>query len=157
MQVWRDIGKHLQLKDSQCITGDKAVQFLGREYQGVRGHGRRGIRVPQTDKYFEDAGRQGALTVPRRRWKATVHAERLPRCRICREVLWREVGDASEGRHECSKWCMRYIAGTKDEWLYLTVSDRKYDPQVNSSRTMSTSARTGRATHAQVSAPVRHS
>lgn len=28
------------------------------------------------------------------------------------------------------KWCMRYIAGTMQECLYLTVADGKYDPQV---------------------------
>lgn len=27
------------------------------------------------------------------------------------------------------KWCMRYAAGTRDEWLYLTVRDGKYDPK----------------------------
>lgn len=54
-QVWGDIGKHLRLKDSKYITGDEAVKFLGREYQRVRGHGRRGFRVRQAGKYIDVA------------------------------------------------------------------------------------------------------
>lgn len=54
-QVWNDIGKHLQLKESECITSEVPVTFPGREYQRVRGHGLRGLRVRQPQKYIQEA------------------------------------------------------------------------------------------------------